>query len=748
MTNLLNNLKPKDKAPKAQIYLAVEIGKETVKSATWQVVGGKPELLTPGSIEVVDIESETDLLQALDASIVKATENLDFDPTEAILSLPDDWVNEEGVIPEKKMVLKDISNKLDIKPLGFVVTLEAVTQYLKAKHGTPYTGILLELTRDEVAVNWIKNGTLYKNQTVGRSDDIVLDLQEAIARFGQVDNLPPNLLLFDGHTDLEEIKQSLLAGNLQDSLPFLHTPKIDTLGPTETIQAVIAAGGPEVVSALEATTNNSNLSPNDEPSESEPEPELEPESVIPEELTAEPPSLAEDEDSLPDKQDEFGFVSSDTPSDNLAAIKTEESFIPEAEMEDEVPEPEMDLDDQPEMMAPNRSRLRSTRRLPLPPVILILGIVLLMFIALLGAAVWLIPKADVTVFTYPQNFDQSIEFNLNPNASAPDPNNQAIPVHFNEVTVTANQSAPATGEKLIGDKARGKVVLYNRTTSPKVFPSGTKLKSGSLVYTIDQDITVASASTKENSDLSVTTEPATATVDITAANIGADYNLGKDTEFLVANFDKSSYLARVKDGITGGTSRQITAVSAKDISALQKSLRDMLTNDAQGKAGQQADPSLFAVLLNDTATFEEDFSAKVGEEAETINLSSSLTVKALTFKLSELYALLQAKAPDRLSPTLDLKPGQLILEVSKITKNPDSTYQIVATAHLKLTATYSQKQIKDKIVGRQPKVAGNYLKTLQNFAKAEIKIDPALPDQLKFLPLNPANITLSIKTKE
>src|SRR5690606_11023306 len=111
--------------------------------------------------------------------------------------------------------------------------------------------------------------------------------------------------------------------------------------------------------------------------------------------------------------------------------------------------------------------------------------------------------------------------------------------------------------------AKGKVTLTNKTSQNKLFPSGTRLTAGTIVFTIDQDVQVASAETSENSD-SRTTKFGTTEVAVTAAAIGPAGNIDKDVNLSVANFDSSSYEAKSKEAFTGGTEREIQAVAKRD----------------------------------------------------------------------------------------------------------------------------------------------------------------------------------------
>ena len=75
LDNLITNLKNKAKTQKTTTYLAIEIGLETVKAATWNIVAGKPQVIDTGSIEEADPKDTDKLLKAIDKTVTKAQQS-------------------------------------------------------------------------------------------------------------------------------------------------------------------------------------------------------------------------------------------------------------------------------------------------------------------------------------------------------------------------------------------------------------------------------------------------------------------------------------------------------------------------------------------------------------------------------------------------------------------------------------------------------------------------------------------------
>ena len=137
------------------------------------------------------------------------------------------------------------------KPLGFVITTEAIAQYLKAKEGTPASAILIRVSMSEVAVSIIRLGVIEATHIAGRSGDIASDVKEGLTRFGDQESLPSRIILYDGTSDrLDELTQQLLVSDWYSTFPFLHIPKIETMDNSFSISAIAISGGGEAAKSL------------------------------------------------------------------------------------------------------------------------------------------------------------------------------------------------------------------------------------------------------------------------------------------------------------------------------------------------------------------------------------------------------------------------------------------------------------------------------------------------------------------
>ncbi len=740
LDHLITNLKkPEENSP---VFLAIEIGLETVKAATWQIASGKPQFLKSGGIEEVNPNSVETLLPAVDLTVTKAQEGSPSEPKQVIFSLPESWVKGGDIDKSKKVLLKNITDKLDLKPAGFVVTVEALVHYLQDKQGGPITTILLGLTETDVTVTLVETGQIAGTHTVGRSDDLGADVEEGLARFGSKDSLPASMILYDGHTDLESEKQVLISYDWQDHLPFLHIPKIENLGLDETIHAAVAAGGVEVIKSL------ADVSEPDSP----------------------PPKV--EKDPIPDRASEFGFTNqgalpkraAKAPSQtqdagfvihDLGEIGQDDDRTAPAKDSKFPQNPFASVVHKPDFLkrvSLGHLRFPSRRR----PLIFVAAILTVLFSLTIGVvyAYWQLPQAEVTLFIAPETITTDLTFTIDPKSAEISLDTSLIPGLVQTFQVAGEKESPVTGEKLVGDVAGGTATIYNRTNYPKTFNSATKLTGpDGLVYTLDQDVTIASASTKENPDLSITTEPSSSTVPISAVNIGAKYNLGAGTQFKVANFDSTSFLARAASDLTGGTSRQITAVSPEDQAALKTALLADLQQQIAAKVNQTGvGNAVSAIPLVDLKDQElaVDYSAGLGAEATSLTAHASLSLEAMTYKKSDLALLIEKKIKGDLADNFHIDPTGITLDVSQSDPDPDTAaLTITGTSHAKVVPSLNKDDIKNTIRGHFPTSTQSYFDGLPNFQRVEIKITPEfIPVLIKTFPHILSHITVNIETTQ
>ena len=178
----INPLEKEHSLSMAEFYLALVVTDKKVKSGIWVSGEGGAKSLAFGSTENWGGEDGEELIVASDSSISSAVANLPQiegkQPTKVIFGLPEHWVKENAINKEKGKFLQTVCRKLLLKPMGFVVTPEAIAYFLKKEEGGFPGAILVSFSEAEIIVSLIIQGKFLGSKVVGRSDNLSLDLEE------------------------------------------------------------------------------------------------------------------------------------------------------------------------------------------------------------------------------------------------------------------------------------------------------------------------------------------------------------------------------------------------------------------------------------------------------------------------------------------------------------------------------------------------------------------------------------------
>lgn len=418
--------------------MALEISQGVAKSAVWTVVNAQTQVVSVGSPVNWKDPDLTSLISAIDTTVSEASDRVDEGGkiliNKVILGLPASWIKDDKIDSEKMTWVRQISEKLKLTPVGFVVTFEAVIRFVQHKEGVPLTAITLGFWPNVLEMSLVRLGKIEGSVTVSRSQNLTDDVVEGLSRFPAVDMLPSRMLLYDSGIDLEEVKQLLLSYpwlSPSRKFGFLHFPKVEILPADFTIRAVALSGGTEVAVSLGMLEKVSQT------------------------------------ETLPATAADFGF----TPEDihNKPVVEVVESEV-----------------EKPKFVLPKFSLPHPNIHFHFPHFSFKfkwgINLVIVLFVLIgLFVVVWAVPKAKVNLEFQTTSINHTFLAELA---------TQSV-----EASASEELSASTTGTKIIGDKAVGSVSISNALDIPKNFPAGTTIYSPSgLKFILDSDVAVASAS--------------------------------------------------------------------------------------------------------------------------------------------------------------------------------------------------------------------------------------------------------------
>lgn len=668
-------------APSPHTFLCLMFVNHSVQAALWKIEG--EEVVTLANSALLTFEDNEDGLIKID-QVLQELGSESENVNQVVFGFDPHWVNDDGLKAEKKDFIKDVTTSLGLDPVGFVVITDALVQQILSEDSMA-SQVLVYLQDDLVSIFLIKQGKQVDQLAVGRSEDIVQDIVEGLARFnkqlgGKDSYLPAKLVLASpilSTAEVDDAQQQIRKYNWSDNHPFVQAPIVESMVALDVLTAVVSQGGIAV---------------------------------------AESKGLKGKQHQETVGAEDFGFESVDSPvaeGDNFASpldgqqatsfgIPINEDSLPPAPVT--------------EVRGASRSSYRSQKKLTMPNFFrnlwrwytshphqqIIKGGILAGLLALIvGFFGWVAfgYQVELNLQLAEKVIAKDLEITIDPTISQSNPAKQILKAELETLEVSGSEVADTTGVKAVGDSATGTVTLFNKTTSPKTFTAGTALSTGAVAFTLDDEVTVASASSEESGGQLVTTfgqEDAA----VTASGIGAEGNIGSGTELTVASFASSTYAASAKETFSGGSSREVRVIAADDQEELLATLTDSLLADAAKKFSDKAGNGTYYVLTSSYEVTNEEYSGEAGDEADQLSLDLTLVASAAKYNSADIRPLLEAALAD------DIPEGYVLVEeepefLSSPKDNGEESEVVVLETNVitKARPPFDEQNVIDSILG-------------------------------------------------
>lgn len=733
------------KKPQKELYLSLLLSHSHVGACVWSMdVDGALHVAASES-KKLKINTWEDRIEIADELIEKLSEHAGTDAIhQVVFGLSKDMLTpSEDIEKGVKIELKKMSTMLDLRPVGFVNIDTAVVFQIKHDEGVPPSVILLHVQGDEMLMSLFRVGTCVGTRTITKTEFIVEDVETAIKSFSDIEVLPSRMLLFgDDTVTLETIQSQLLTHQWPNRVNFLHYPKIDVMPLEDVVRAVALAGSSELASAMGIDVEEPEATPSHEPASpagrasagektvvaqtppSSEEKELSPESTI-EELVAEEKSQ-ETKDVVEEIDEEFNKLEEIeiTPEDaNVVSVSPEVlGFGKKQKIHIQLPK------------LPNIPKLP---KIPIHGIAFPFGIIAILAIVVLGFLYYFLPKVTITVGVIPQVITKEKAITISSTATVVDGEKFIVPGKKQEKSISGEKTIPVSGKKKIGDPARGTVTVYNKTTATKLLKKGTIIDYKSLAFTLDNDVSVASASESIGSITFGTT-----TAVVTAQDIGEEGNVGANTEFSVKGYDTSVLIARNGQAFTGGKSRDATVVSRADYDALIKALTDELVVKAKEDLSQEVTggEKLIEQTIKTTVA-NKSFTEELDQEAKELHGKATITVAGISYKEEDIKTLLLTLASVDIQSGYIMNEGRTTITVVNPVLKKDGSISALASMRLVAIPKIDVNDMRKSLVGKSFVSAQTLLKQIQGVGSAEFVFKRSLRNTL---PFKATNITIDV----
>ncbi len=394
---------------------------------------------------------------------------------------------------------------------------------------------------------------------------------------------------------------------------------------------------------------------------------------------------------------------------------------------------EVDNSDKPLAEAAAATKTAKNKKLKIPNfekfrtrLFLAIGVLILLIVGWVFAAM-ILPKATITIKTKTSNIASKLNLIASPAAKELNKEGKIVPAMNREFKKTDAAKAPATGDKNVGEKAKGTVKIYNCNKADKlsdtnrVVPAGTGLSAGSFTFVLTESATVEPSSFV--GDTCQRNKPSSA-VAVVAQNSGDQYNLNA-RKYSVAGF--ASMDADGSD-MAGGTSKIVKVVAQADVDSIKQKILDQYQQAAKTELIQQLSSTGYIAL-------PETFSAgspvvtttpNVGDEASEVNVSVTSTFTMTGAKEDEVKQLVE----DDVNKQIDVSTQQILdngltkaaFQITEKMPNGDVKFNLATEA----TAGVQQDEaaIKQAVAGKKRRDTQSIIEARPGIEDVTIRYSP------------------------
>ncbi len=773
-----------------EAYLSLVLEAGMVQSAVWTIEKGRKTRVSEAAIEHVADNSWEKRLEACDRAIARLADREDRDDFEkVVLGLPAYYLDRDDNIEHATGThIKKLTQELELIPIGFVPIHQAIVNMIKQDEGVQPSVILLEVGPEQTTLILYKVGVIVGRALI-TNDDFVPGVEHALKGFKDLEVLPSRMLLYGSAQDtLEDYKRDLLKHPWPTRANFIHYPKIEILPLLSLAGAVSLAGASELATTVgeedetQARTDTPVTQATSRRSEA-PESPNDSDQTIEDVMTVKADQIEEEKIEETEHTEGNEVIEDDvldqevSPDDNHdapdTAIEADDNLIevapetlgfhqnvdildhPPSEkkmMQETVQIDGTEKNETGGIIGGTVSRLVSGIQMPqfrairLPKAGL-LAFVLFSFVVVGGGwlTYWVLPAVDITLLEIPKTLTESSAVTVNPTATVVDAASKTVPGRKQEKSVSGDKKIAVTGQKDIGDPSRGTVTIYNKSLTGKQLKKGTVLTAGNLSFSLDSEISIASASESLASG-SVTYGKSNAA--ITALKLGPQSNLPASTEFSLKDTSASIMVARNDIALAGGSSKVVTVVSRADYETLIVDLTKELIAKAKAELGNSVTGG--ERLIDETvktSVTNKKFNAELDQEIQELAGTITVAITGISFRDEDVASLFADLVTANVPSGYALRSSGETIHAKNIKIQKDGTIAVVIEYQGAALPVFDLPAIKAKLAGKTMPQAQEILKGISGVGGVEIgTVTKSLWGQK--LPAKSGNIAISVAVLE
>jgi len=652
-----------------------------------------------------DIDNPTTIAEATDKSLSQAAQSASLpeenEPESAAFILPSFWVGIDGkIIGTKQSIIETLCRSLKFKPLGFISCDDAFVENVNSNENFPSSFIFVDLKKTRLDLSLVLMGKIKERVTEHYNGDFNPASIEDSLRQLETDNSLPPLMYIIGAIDQTIIKK------IQD-YPWIGKKALDIFFHLPEINFVNTS---EMVTIYANFVNNQLIS--------------EPNNNIPSPVVIEQPAVIKENLNVVEPEDlGFGQITNhiETPTAS--------------------PEP---------CEPPKVKKIKQFPKIKLPHFnfhlkfnfkFLWLVAVLPIFVLLL----LLVNHSSVTLFITPYPINVSKPLTLDSNITTFDATSGNIPVIKQSFDLKVTASVPTTGKKIVGEKAKGSIIIFNKLDKTQNLAKGDILiDSSGKQYELITPVQVPGSSYDLTQGIIKLGQTKTV---VSATDIGPEGNIAKDSQ-LTFKTSADNYIAKAETDFVGGTKQEINIVSKQDKVSLEAQLKEAIKVSIEEKI--KNDITNLSGAIIDTAQQKQkriDYLRDINEQTDTLSGNLEATVQVFVIDSKQKDEIISSIVKqDPQYANFSLEPEYTLqFNIDEITDDNSKGTLSIAGEMLPVINTNA---VKAKIAGKFEKNARKYLdSSIDKIYNVTVK--SSLGPLGKILPISilTNSIDLSVKSK-
>ena len=350
-----------------------------------------------------------------------------------------------------------------------------------------------------------------------------------------------------------------------------------------------------------------------------------------------------------------------------------------------------------------------------------------------------LPNANINIVVNSQPLTKSISIKVD-TAGTTNKEQKILTGETASINVDESMTTKTTGEKIIGEKATGKIKMYNKTDNEKEFKSGTEIiydkDDNELKYELTDDVSVpARTYTPDPNDPNAggTYQNGEAAADIQALEIGSKYNITKGSALAIDEQSISNFSANTEEDIDGGKEETLEAVAQEDLDKLQTDVTKIIQDKSLLELEKSLSPGQKIVNGSESTTFSTvDFDKEVGDEAEEVTLKQSATSTALVYNSRDLDELMDKVVQEFIPDGFILSTKERTVNV-EVLGNTGTTELNTTKADIQVTLKtfvvpdITEENLMEQIKGKSVSETQKILGSIRNIKTYEFKLSPKIP---------------------